>query len=214
MNADSICRGCYFWFVACCMVASAGPRKTLRPRPQNGQPLWERTIPTRSSRYMPRMLCGGRCLPRYAPIRLLASDYFVRAFAALPGLKVTFGEKRVRIYGNTAVNTGYYAFSFVKDGEAKTLPARLTASPSKEGRNVAVRGIITHRPAPAAEVAYSGARYARSCPALHVCTWGIPLCWCEGPGMIILSVKCRYGERRPAPQGRSQPFANISCGPS
>jgi len=27
-------------------------------------------------------------------------------------------------YGHTAINTGYYTFSYVKDGETKTIPAR------------------------------------------------------------------------------------------
>ena len=51
-------------------------------------------------------------------------EYFVKAFAALPCHKVTFGDQYIRVYGNTAINTGYYTFSFVKEGEAKSLPAR------------------------------------------------------------------------------------------
>jgi uncharacterized protein (TIGR02246 family) len=51
-------------------------------------------------------------------------DYFVTAFKVLPGLKVTFGDELIRVYGATAVNTGYYTFSYVQNGEAKTLPAR------------------------------------------------------------------------------------------
>ena len=34
------------------------------------------------------------------------------------------GERRVRVYGDTAVNTGYYTFSYEKDGQTQTLPAR------------------------------------------------------------------------------------------
>jgi len=60
-------------------------------------------------------------------------DYFVRAFAALPGLKVTFGEQLIRVYGNAAVNTGYYTFSFIKEGEQKTLPARYSFTFVKKG---------------------------------------------------------------------------------
>ena len=51
-------------------------------------------------------------------------DYFVKAFKALPGHAVTFGDQYIRVYGDTAINTGYYTFSFVKEGEKKTLPAR------------------------------------------------------------------------------------------
>ena len=51
-------------------------------------------------------------------------DYFVKAFKALPGHKVAFGDQLIRVYGNTAINTGYYTFSFVKDGNPTSLPAR------------------------------------------------------------------------------------------
>jgi uncharacterized protein (TIGR02246 family) len=57
--------------------------------------------------------------------------YFVSAFAALPRLKVTFGG----VHDNTAVNTGYYTFAYVKDGEAKTLPARYSFTYVKDGTN-------------------------------------------------------------------------------
>jgi hypothetical protein len=35
-------------------------------------------------------------------------DYFLTAFKVLPGLKVSFGDQLIRVYGDTAVNTGYY----------------------------------------------------------------------------------------------------------
>lgn len=60
-------------------------------------------------------------------------DYFVSAFKALPGHKVTFGDQLIRVYGNTAINTGYYTFSYVKDGETKNIPARYSFTYVKEG---------------------------------------------------------------------------------
>jgi uncharacterized protein (TIGR02246 family) len=60
-------------------------------------------------------------------------DYFEKAFKALPGHKVTFGEQLIRVYGNTAINTGYYTFSYVKDGETKTIPARYSFVYVKRG---------------------------------------------------------------------------------
>jgi uncharacterized protein (TIGR02246 family) len=59
--------------------------------------------------------------------------YFVNAFAALPNAKVTFGEQLIRVYGNAAINTGYYTFSYVKDGETKTIPARYSFTYVKDG---------------------------------------------------------------------------------
>ena len=61
-------------------------------------------------------------------------DYFVKAFAALPSHKVSFGDQLIRVYGNTAVNTGYYTFTYVKDGEAKSLPARYSFTYVKNGK--------------------------------------------------------------------------------
>jgi uncharacterized protein (TIGR02246 family) len=50
--------------------------------------------------------------------------YFERAFKVLPGHKVAFGEQVIRVYGDTAINSGYYTFSYMKDGQAQTIPAR------------------------------------------------------------------------------------------
>src|SRR5262245_28930550 len=61
--------------------------------------------------------------------------YFVGAFQALPKLTVKFGEQLIRVYGDTAVNTGYYTFSFTKDGEPKSLPARYSLTYVKEGND-------------------------------------------------------------------------------
>ena len=60
-------------------------------------------------------------------------DYFVAAFKALPGLKVSFGDELIRVYGNTAVNTGYYTFSYVQNGESKIFPARYSFTYIKNG---------------------------------------------------------------------------------
>jgi uncharacterized protein (TIGR02246 family) len=51
-------------------------------------------------------------------------DYMVTAFKALPEHRVSFGDQLIRVYGNTAINTGYYTFTYKKDGESKSLPAR------------------------------------------------------------------------------------------
>jgi uncharacterized protein (TIGR02246 family) len=60
-------------------------------------------------------------------------DYFVTAFRVLPGLKVAFGDQLIRVYGDTAVNTGYYTFSYVQDGATKSLPARYSFTYVKSG---------------------------------------------------------------------------------
>jgi uncharacterized protein (TIGR02246 family) len=74
--------------------------------------------------YAPDGVLWGTLSPKVRQGHNALREYFVAAFKALPGHKVTFGEQLVRVYGDTAVNSGYYTFSYVKDGETKSLPAR------------------------------------------------------------------------------------------
>ena len=53
------------------------------------------------------------------------AEYFKDA-AARPNARVSFGEQNVRVYGDVAVNTGYYTFSGVRDGQPTQRPARYT----------------------------------------------------------------------------------------
>jgi uncharacterized protein (TIGR02246 family) len=66
----------------------------------------------------------GTLSPTVRADRAALLDYFVAAFKVLPGLKVAFGDQLIRVYGTTAVNTGYYTFTYTQNGEVKTLPAR------------------------------------------------------------------------------------------
>jgi uncharacterized protein (TIGR02246 family) len=75
----------------------------------------------------------GTLSPTVRTERPALRDYFVTAFKVLPGLKVAFGDHLIRVYGDTAVNTGYYTFSYVKDGEIKSLPARYSFTYVKSG---------------------------------------------------------------------------------
>ena len=75
----------------------------------------------------------GTLSPTVRSDRAALRDYFVTAFKVLPGLKVAFGDQLIRVYGNAAVNTGYYTFSYVKDGETKSLPARYSFTYVKDG---------------------------------------------------------------------------------
>ena len=74
--------------------------------------------------YAPDAVLWGTLSPtvRQGPAAL--REYFVAAFKVLPGHRVSFGEQLIRVYGETAINTGYYTFSYVKDGETKSIPAR------------------------------------------------------------------------------------------
>jgi uncharacterized protein (TIGR02246 family) len=77
----------------------------------------------------------GTLSPTVRSDRAALRDYFVNAFKVLPGLKVSFGDQLIRVYGNTAVNSGYNTFAYTKDGEPKTFPARYSLVFVKDGEN-------------------------------------------------------------------------------
>src|SRR4249919_1653126 len=93
--------------------------------------------------------------------------YFVGAFQALPKATVKFGDQLIRVYGDTAVNTGYYTFSYTKDGETKSIPARYSFTYVKDGNDWK---IVDHHssavpaPAPAAAPAPAPAPAATAAP--------------------------------------------------
>ncbi|MFZ0123017.1 MAG: DUF4440 domain-containing protein [Xanthobacteraceae bacterium] len=85
---------------------------------------------------MPRTVCcGGHSHPRYDQTPASVKAYFVGAFQALPKATVQFGDQLIRVYGDTAVNTGYYTFSYTKDGETKSIPARYSFTYVKDGND-------------------------------------------------------------------------------
>ena len=53
------------------------------------------------------------------------AEYFKDA-GKRPNARVVFGEQNIRVYGDVGVNTGYYTFSDVRDGQPVSRPARFT----------------------------------------------------------------------------------------
>src|SRR5258707_1786157 len=100
-----------------------------------GQALGEDDPETVLPFYSDDAVLWGTLSPTVRSDRAALRDYFVTAFKALPGLKVAFGDQLIRVYGNTAVNTGYYTFSYVRDGETRRLPARHSFTYVKSGDN-------------------------------------------------------------------------------
>ena len=117
-------------------VASAGQKEDVAAATAKwGQTLGENDPDKIVLLYATNGVLWGTLSPTVRSDRAALRDYFVTAFKVLPGLKVTFGDQLIRVYGDTAVNTGYYTFAYVKDGEARTLPARYSFTFVKEGGN-------------------------------------------------------------------------------
>jgi uncharacterized protein (TIGR02246 family) len=117
-------------------VASAGPKEDVSAAAATwaralGEDDPDKVLPL----YSDDAVLWGTLSPTVRADRAALRDYFVAAFKALPGLKVAFGDQLIRVYGGAAVNTGYYTFSYVKDGEAKSLPARYSFTYVKSGEN-------------------------------------------------------------------------------
>ena len=83
--------------------------------------------------YTPDGVLWGTLSPTVRSDPAALKAYFVAAFQALPKATVMFGEQLIRVYGDTAVNTGYYTFSYTKDGETKSIPARYSFTYVRDG---------------------------------------------------------------------------------
>jgi uncharacterized protein (TIGR02246 family) len=56
----------------------------------------------------------------------LIRDYYKLLQTVPPSYKVTLGQQRIRVYGDTAINTGTYTFSETHDGKETVRPARFS----------------------------------------------------------------------------------------
>jgi uncharacterized protein (TIGR02246 family) len=115
-------------------VASAEPREEVAAAAMAwGRALGEDDPDKVLPLYSDNAVLWGTLSPTVRADRAALRDYFVTAFKVLPGLKVTFGDQLIRVYDCSAVNTGYYSFSYIKDGETKSLPARYSFTYVKSG---------------------------------------------------------------------------------
>jgi uncharacterized protein (TIGR02246 family) len=126
--------------VVLCVVLSFGPSALAEPKAEvaTATSAWGKAIAEGDPDkvlplYSDDAVLWGTLSPTVRSDRTALRDYFVTAFKVLPGLKVAYGDQLIRVYGNAAVNTGYYTFSYVKDGETKSLPARYSFTYVKNG---------------------------------------------------------------------------------
>jgi uncharacterized protein (TIGR02246 family) len=115
-------------------IASAGPQEDVMAATANWATVFDDDNPdTILPLYAKDAVLWGTLSPTVRSDAATIKAYFVGAFNALPKATVKFGDQLIRVYGNTAVNTGYYTFSYVKDGETKSLPARYSLTFVKDG---------------------------------------------------------------------------------
>ena len=99
---------------------------------------WIATFNTRdaariSALYAPDAILWGTVSKtiRTTPGKIL--EYFEESSAKRPDLRMFLGEYHVRLYGNIAINSGYYTSRNPVDGQEVVIPMRFTFTYRKEG---------------------------------------------------------------------------------
>lgn len=60
-------------------------------------------------------------------------EYFMESATKRPNLRMFLGETHVRLYGNVAINSGYYTSRNPVDGQEVVIPMRFTFTYRREG---------------------------------------------------------------------------------
>lgn len=74
--------------------------------------------------YHPQAVLWGTYAPTIISTPTGIRQYFERVCSSSPPPKVTLGEQLIRVFGDTAVNSGSYAFAVVIQGQPRSLAAR------------------------------------------------------------------------------------------
>jgi uncharacterized protein (TIGR02246 family) len=77
-----------------------------------------------TSLYAKDAVLWGTISPTIRATPALINDYFVNAYKKLPKLTVVFKDPHIRVFGDVALNSGYYTFNYEKEGKMVDLPAR------------------------------------------------------------------------------------------
>ena len=90
-------------------TASAGPQEDVAAAGQKWATVFAENNPdTMLPLYAKDAVLWGTLSPTIRSDPAAVKAYFVGAFQALPKATVKFGDQLIRVYGNTAVNSGYY----------------------------------------------------------------------------------------------------------
>ena len=119
----------------CVQSAVAGPQEEVAAAAQNWATVFADNNPdTMMPLYAKDGVLWGTLSPsvRFDPAAVKA---YVGAFQALPKATVKFGDQSDPGVRRHAVNTGYYTFSYTKDGETKSIPARYSFTYVKDGND-------------------------------------------------------------------------------
>jgi uncharacterized protein (TIGR02246 family) len=116
-------------------LAPAGPKEDVAAATQAWVDAFNSRDPERVvALYDPEAVLWGTVSPTLRDTPASIRDYF-KGMPSQPQLRVALGDQRIRVYGPVAINSGYYTFSNVRDGQPVTFPARFSLTfQERDGR--------------------------------------------------------------------------------
>ena len=107
-------------------LAPAGPKEEVAAATQAWLDAFNSHDPARVvALYDSEAVFWGTVSPTLHDTPEAVLDYF-KGLPNQPQLKGVLGEQRIRVYGDSAINTGSYTFSNVREGQPVTTPARFS----------------------------------------------------------------------------------------
>jgi uncharacterized protein (TIGR02246 family) len=79
-----------------------------------------------AARYAEDAVFWGTISPTIRTTPKAVLEYFTASVTKRPNLRISIGEQQVRVYGDTAINSGYYTSRNVQDGQEIITPMRFT----------------------------------------------------------------------------------------
>ena len=99
--------------------------------------------------YDPEAVLWGTRSPTLRDNPATVREYFNILRTVPPSYKAVIGEQRIRVYGDTAINSGTYTFSEDRDGKSISRPARFSfVYRNRDGRRLIVDHHSSVVPAP------------------------------------------------------------------
>src|SRR3954470_12520687 len=117
--------------LSACAASGGGVRTDAKEAVSAATAEWAAAFNSRNpvritSLYAPDAVFWGTTAKTLSATPAAIADYF-KDVPQRPNARVTFGEQHIRMYGDVAVNTGYYTFSGPgRGGNAAERPARYT----------------------------------------------------------------------------------------
>lgn len=112
-------------FTSCIWAAAANTQQGVK---QAGQE-WAAALSARDAQKITNLYAKDALL--YATFTNMLDNQparyaYFQGLVKNPDLKVVFDKQNIRLFGNTAINSGLYTFSFTDQGKVVTVPARYT----------------------------------------------------------------------------------------